>query len=307
METWKIIPNFSKFEVADYGQVRNSKTGRLLKNSTTSGGYLKVSLKSDAGQPKTVYTNLAVLTAFFGEEIPGNATIIHRDGLRENCRLINLGWVTLTECVYVVESGDGYELVRIPVDVKGGPATGAFCRNGHPLVRRLKVGTRFRKIMLLGYERPARRIIIHSRLSARYWRHVNDFPDRYHPRRSGCRPRRQTQQWIVLESGLLLQHLTRSQGETKFLWKKFFISSNMLPRGVSLTPGVGFDDPGFWGLDAPGFWGCVCPCASGLAIAGMAGASPMPTVAATTAAAMRGDLFTKPVPFLCIACISSEG
>jgi hypothetical protein len=54
------------------------------------------------------------------------------------------------------------------------------------------------------------------------------------PRRSGSgfsrRPRSETQQWRVLGG----QHLTRSQTGTKFVSKKRFISSNMLPRGVSL-------------------------------------------------------------------------
>jgi hypothetical protein len=126
MTTWKTIPQFERYEITDYAQVRNSKTGRLLKTSLAPGGYPKLNLRTDTGQPKTVYTNVAVLSAFVGQ-IPDGAVILHQDSRRQNCRLPNLGWVTLTECTYIVESGDGYELLTIPLDVKYGPATGAFC------------------------------------------------------------------------------------------------------------------------------------------------------------------------------------
>ena len=69
----------------------------------------------------------------------------------------------------------------------------------------------------------------------------------------------------------------------------FYIVEYVAP-GSSLAPGVGFDDPGRWGLDAPGFWDWQCPCEFGAAIAGTAGARTMPTVATTVAAANRGDL-----------------
>jgi hypothetical protein len=131
--TWNTIPGFERYEITDFGQVRNSKTGRLMKSSMATGGYPKLNLRAAAtGQPKTVYTNVAVLSAFVGN-IPDDATILHRDRLRGNCRLPNLGWVTLTECTYVVESGDGYTLLTVPIDLEHGPATGAFCRNGHRL------------------------------------------------------------------------------------------------------------------------------------------------------------------------------
>lgn len=141
MTTWKTIPAFEQYSITDYGQVRNSKTGRLLKTSIASGGYPKLNLKSDTGQSKTVYTNVAVLSAFVGL-IPEGAMILHQDRRRGNVRLPNLGWVTSTECVYVVEPlpgqryaepGDGYRLLRMPLDVKCGAATGGLCRNGHRL------------------------------------------------------------------------------------------------------------------------------------------------------------------------------
>lgn len=132
MTTWKTIPAFEQYEITDYGQVRNSKTGRLLKTSLAPGGYPKMNLRADTGQPKTVFTNVAVLSAFVGQ-IPDGAMVLYQDGLRGNCRLPNLGWVTTTECVYVVEADDGYQLLKVPINLNSGATTGGLCRNGHRL------------------------------------------------------------------------------------------------------------------------------------------------------------------------------
>ena len=44
MEIWKLIDEDSKYEVNNEGQVRNVKTGRLLKPFLSHNGYLRVSL-----------------------------------------------------------------------------------------------------------------------------------------------------------------------------------------------------------------------------------------------------------------------
>ena len=44
MENWKLIDEDSKYEVNKEGQVRNVKTGRLLKPFLSYNGYLRVSL-----------------------------------------------------------------------------------------------------------------------------------------------------------------------------------------------------------------------------------------------------------------------
>ncbi|CAN5627917.1 hypothetical protein BH09ACT8_BH09ACT8_61490 [soil metagenome] len=126
------IPGFERYVITDFGEVTNLKTGRVLKSSLASGGDLKLNLAIDKGRSKIVYIKHAVIGAFIGK-IPGDAIVIHQDHRRGNCRLPNLGWITQTECVYIVEDADGYHLVRIPVDVKHGAATGAWCRKGHRL------------------------------------------------------------------------------------------------------------------------------------------------------------------------------
>jgi HNH endonuclease len=133
MTTWKTVPHFSGYAVTDWGQFRNAKTGRRLKSSPASGGHPKINLTADTGERKTVYTNVAVLTAFVGP-LPDGATVIYGDRSRRNCRLTNLGIRTPTECVYFVEAGDGYRAVTVPLpaDLRVLPVIGQ-CDKKHRL------------------------------------------------------------------------------------------------------------------------------------------------------------------------------
>jgi hypothetical protein len=49
-ETFRIIKDFEKYEVSNFGRVKNNKTGRILKPQIDSHGYYKVSLCSDGKQ-----------------------------------------------------------------------------------------------------------------------------------------------------------------------------------------------------------------------------------------------------------------
>jgi hypothetical protein len=128
--TWKPIPEFSRYEITDWGQFRNAKTGRILKPSLV-GDYPKISLTADSGERKTVYTGIAVLSAFIGE-FPDDAVVLYQDGSKQNCRLINLGYETSAERVFVVEEGDGYQLVRTTLNFGVLPVIGQ-CSKGHRL------------------------------------------------------------------------------------------------------------------------------------------------------------------------------
>ena len=44
-EVWKDIANYDKYEVSSFGNVRNKKTGRILKPSNI-GGYYSVGLSN---------------------------------------------------------------------------------------------------------------------------------------------------------------------------------------------------------------------------------------------------------------------
>ena len=46
-ENWKSIDGYRNYEVSWWGRVRNVKTGRILKGSLSSNGYLTVSLSKN--------------------------------------------------------------------------------------------------------------------------------------------------------------------------------------------------------------------------------------------------------------------
>lgn len=93
-EVWKIIPDYPKYEVSNYGRVRSftgKKNGKLLKNTITNGGYLQVNLQ---GKTKLVHT--LVLLTFEGERPEGKETR-HLNGNQKDNTLTNLTYGTPNE------------------------------------------------------------------------------------------------------------------------------------------------------------------------------------------------------------------
>ena len=98
-ETWAKINGWPNYEVSTYGNVRNVKTGKILKQRITPKGYLHVRLcnnkKSQEG-----YIHILVAKAFLpdtgrnpdGTIMVGYHQINHRDENKENNNVLNLEW-----------------------------------------------------------------------------------------------------------------------------------------------------------------------------------------------------------------------
>ena len=90
---WKTIENKQKYEVNSIGEVRNKRTGRVLKNSTRKDGYCQVMLGR-----KTIpeYIHRLVAEAFIPnpENLP---QVDHINGVKSDNRAENLRWVDATE------------------------------------------------------------------------------------------------------------------------------------------------------------------------------------------------------------------
>lgn len=94
---WKTIENVTNYEVSDCGQVRNSKTGRILKGRISKSGYLQVSL-IDAFTKKQKNQYIHRLVAIYFLENPENKREVnHKDGNKLNNNVDNLEWVTPSE------------------------------------------------------------------------------------------------------------------------------------------------------------------------------------------------------------------
>lgn len=100
MEEWKLISDFnSKFEVSNLGNIRNVKTGKVLKqylNKTT--GYYGISVRPDGRQSKARLLKPHRYVAIcFVENPDDKPEVNHKDGDKTNNHHLNLEWVTSKE------------------------------------------------------------------------------------------------------------------------------------------------------------------------------------------------------------------
>lgn len=117
-EIWKpiIIDDIkTKYEISDYGRVRNSSSGKIL-SSYLSDGKLKTTLviNSSKRYDSTFSNEKLVLKEFYGISPKSGYIIFHKDGNVENVRLDNLEYITYEEYAYrmidnfFIKDGDSY-------------------------------------------------------------------------------------------------------------------------------------------------------------------------------------------------------
>lgn len=91
---WKDINDWP-YEVSDSGQVRNCRTGYILKPCGDSNGYSIVTL-CNLGKQVTRTVHRLVSCAFFGPR-PKDLFVNHKDGKKHNNNTENLEYVTRAE------------------------------------------------------------------------------------------------------------------------------------------------------------------------------------------------------------------
>jgi predicted esterase YcpF (UPF0227 family) len=90
---WKAY--ISNYEISNTGQLRNTKTGRVLKSKMSNKGYVKYGV-SVSGKYKDVFAHRAVAEAFIPN--PDNKPQVnHKDGNKQNNDYTNLEWSTSSE------------------------------------------------------------------------------------------------------------------------------------------------------------------------------------------------------------------
>lgn len=92
-ESWKTIQCHPHYEVSNMGNVRNSKTGKLLTSYEDGRGYLRVKLDR-----KNCRLHILVATAFVHNDDPEFKNIVnHKKGKKHDCRASQLEWVTQSQ------------------------------------------------------------------------------------------------------------------------------------------------------------------------------------------------------------------
>lgn len=95
IQEWKTVSGLPLYEVNIHGQVRNVKTGRLLKMHMNVYGYMAYVLRgNDKGNTRFVHKLIA--EAFLPRP-EGKTEINHKDLNRSNYAIENLEWVTSSE------------------------------------------------------------------------------------------------------------------------------------------------------------------------------------------------------------------
>lgn len=95
MPEWRVIPGFPKYEVSDWGEVRNRATGAVRKQQTHRKGHRLIHAYPG---DRVLYVHRAMAAAFLGPV--GGKVVRHLDGNPANNTLSNLAIGTQSENMY---------------------------------------------------------------------------------------------------------------------------------------------------------------------------------------------------------------
>jgi hypothetical protein len=94
MEEWQTIDNFQNYDISNFGNVRNNKTGKVLK-LCIKAGYLNISLTNELFKKNYKVHRLVALA--FIENPENKLEVNHKDKNKLNNHVNNLEWMTRQE------------------------------------------------------------------------------------------------------------------------------------------------------------------------------------------------------------------
>ena len=92
MTEWKPVKDYEGYEISSCGDVRNVKTGRILKHGRNRG-YASVNLYTGERKYKTKKVHRLIAEAFI-DNAEGLPVINHKNGDKLDNRIENLEWCT---------------------------------------------------------------------------------------------------------------------------------------------------------------------------------------------------------------------
>lgn len=91
IEQWQVYEQDMEYSVSDQGRVRNDVTGHVLTPSVNCQGIRYINLKRRDRQ-KIKSVALMVASTFLPDHPPQFNSVIHLNGDKNNCSLLNLMW-----------------------------------------------------------------------------------------------------------------------------------------------------------------------------------------------------------------------
>lgn len=100
MNMWYKVPNASKYSInRETQQIRNDKTGRILRTVPNNCGYIHACLICDDKKPRTTYVHRIIAELFVHK--PVGATVVnHKNFIKHDNSEANLEWTTPTDNVH---------------------------------------------------------------------------------------------------------------------------------------------------------------------------------------------------------------
>jgi hypothetical protein len=107
-EIWKSHTDFENYEFSNWGNFRNTKTGKILKNTISDRGYIETQLYSKS-KKKRIKVKLHRMVGELFIPIPEDTNknnINHIDGIKTNNHYSNLEWISNEENIqHAIDTG----------------------------------------------------------------------------------------------------------------------------------------------------------------------------------------------------------
>lgn len=95
--------NKKEYWISSEGRLKNSK-GRIATDKNKTNGYIKNGLVDDQGKSLKFRRHLIVIQTFSQDEWEEGLTCDHDNSIRDDNRLINLGWKSMSEQIKKAKS-----------------------------------------------------------------------------------------------------------------------------------------------------------------------------------------------------------